>query len=181
MTKNNKALRIPKAILEQNAGKECSEKEAVGFLGLQLNGPSKVEINSGIKYGFLERPSSGHVKLTELGRKVLRPQEPKDVVEGFRAAILRAPEISDVYKHYGGENLPDQQFFDNALVDTFHIPQEKLSEFKSIFNETLQSAQLIEEHNGKQRVIDISQESAYKGESADALKKLGKSVSIDAN
>lgn len=177
----DKALRIPKAILEQNAGKECSEREAVGFLGLQLNGPSKVEINSGIKYGFLERPSSGRVKITELGRKVLRPQESKDVVEGFREAVLRAPEISDIYKHYRGENLPDQQFFDNTLVDTFHIPQEKLSEFKTIFIETLQNAHLLEEHNGKQRVIDISQEDAYKGESADTLKKLGKSISIDAN
>jgi len=178
----DKALRIPKAMLEQNAGgKECSDKEAVQFLGLQLNGPSKVEISSGIKYGFLERPSSGHVKLTELGKKVLRPQGPKDSLEGFREAVLKAPDISDVYKHYRGENLPDQQFFDNTLTDTFNIPKEKLSEFKAIFMESLQAAQLLEEHNGKQRVIDISQGGAYGSETDDTIKKLGKSISIDAN
>jgi hypothetical protein len=174
----DKALRIPRAILEQNAGKECSESEAAGYLGLRLNGPVRVEISSALKYGFLERPASGRIKLSELGRKVLRPQQPKDEIEGLREAVLKAPEISDVYKHYRGENLPDDQFFDNALVDTFRIPQGKLNEFKSIFVETLKKAQLIEEHNGKNRVLDISQDDAHREESSDTLKKLGKGLSV---
>ena len=174
----DKALRVPRAILEQNAGKECSDREAAGFLGIKLSGPFQVEINAALKYGFLERPSPGRLKLSDLGRKVLRPQEPRDEIEAFREAVLKAPEISDVYKHYRGENLPDQQFFDNALVDTFHIPQAKLSEFKTIFVESLKKAELIEEHNGKLRVLDISQEVPQLGESSDTLKKLGKSVSI---
>lgn len=45
----DKALRIPRAILEQNAGKECSESEAAGYLGLKLNGPVRVEISSALK------------------------------------------------------------------------------------------------------------------------------------
>jgi hypothetical protein len=177
----DKALRIPRAILEQNAGKECSDSEAAGYIGLKLNGPVRVEISSGLKFGFLERPSPSRIKLSELGRKVLRPQQPKDELEGLREAVLKAPEISDVYKHYRGENLPDEQFFDNALVDTFRIPQAKLDEFKSIFIETLQKAHLLEEHNGKYRVIDISQEEAHRDDSSDTLKKLGKSVSINPN
>src|SRR5205085_10389180 len=161
----DKSLRIPRAILEQNAGKECSDREAAGFLGLILTGPIQVEINSALKYGFLERPSPGRLALTALGRKVLRPQGSKDVIEGYRAAVLNAPEISDVYKHYRGENLPDQQFFDNALVDTFHVPDAKLSEFKSIFIETLRQAELLEEHDGKLRVLDVSQNGASLGDS----------------
>lgn len=177
----DKALRIPGAILEQNAGRECSETEAAGFVGLRLNGPVRVEISSALKFGFLERPSPGRIRLSDLGRKVLRPQQPKDEVDGIREAVLKAPEISDVYKHYRGENLPDQQFFDNALVDTFHIPQAKVSEFKAIFIETLLKAKLLEEHNGKQRVIDISHEDAHRGDTSDTLKKLGKSVTISAH
>lgn len=177
----DKSLRIPRAILEQNAGKECSDREAAGFLGLVLTGPIQVEINSALKYGFLERPSPGRLALTALGRKVLRPQGSKDIIEGYRAAVLNAPEISDVYKHYRGENLPDQQFFDNALVDTFHIPDAKLSEFKSIFIETLRQAELLEEHDGKLRVLDVSQNGASLGDSPDTLKKLGKSVTISAD
>lgn len=177
----DRALRVPKAILDQNAGKECSEAEAVGFLGFKLSGELRSEISSGVKFGFLERPAPGRIKLTDLGRKILRPQEPKDEIDGLREAVLKAPEICDVYKHYRGENLPDQQFFDNALVDTFHIPQSKLSEFKEIFIDTLQKAQLLEEHNGKRRIVDISQEGTYRGESSSTLEKLGKSINIGAN
>ncbi len=77
--------------------------------------------------------------------------------------------------------MPDEQFFDNALVDTFRIPQGKLPEFKSIFIETLKTAQLLEEHNEKNRVIDISQDEAHRDGSSDTLKKLGKSVSVNPN
>jgi hypothetical protein len=116
-----------------------------------------VEFSSALKFGLLERPSPGRVSLTDLAKKILRPHDPKDELDGLRQAVLKAPEISDVYRHYRGENLPDDQFFDNALVDNFKIPQPKLTEFKTIFLETLRKAQLIEEHNGKIRVLDISQ------------------------
>lgn len=177
-----KALRIPKAVLEQNAGKACSDSEAAGFIGLKLNGPVRVEIRSALKFGLLERPSPGQIKLSDLGRKVLRPQQPKDEIEALREAVLKAPEFSDVYKHYRGENLPDQQFFDNALVDTFHIPQGKVSEFKAIFLETLETAKLLEEHNGKFRVLDVAPDQAhYAKRTGDILQKLGKSVSVGPN
>src|SRR5215207_4761285 len=143
----DKSLRVPRAILEQNKGKECTDQEAAGFLGVSLSGAIQVEINSALKYGFLERPAPGRLKLTELARKVLRPQAPRDEIDGYRAAVLKASDISDVYKHYRGENLPEQQFLDNTLVDTFKLPQEKLSEFKAIFIESLKAAKLLEEHD----------------------------------
>ncbi len=52
-----KAIRIPQAILEQNAGKACSRADAAKFLGLgSPAGPFSVEIGSAIKYGFLDQP-----------------------------------------------------------------------------------------------------------------------------
>jgi len=176
-----KALRIPRAILEQNAGKECTDKDAAGFVGLgTAKGPFTVEISSSIKYGLLERPSSGKIAITDLGRKVLRPQNPKNELDGLREAVLKAPNISDVYNHYRGENLPDDNFFDNALVDKLKIPQEKVKEFKTIFFETLEKAKLIEEHNDKQRVIDFSKSGEPGVDSAARIKKLGKDVTIEA-
>jgi hypothetical protein len=174
----DKVLRVPKAILDQNAGKECSEAELAKFLGLKLTGPTRVEISSALKFGLLERPSAGRVKLTEIAKKILRPQEPKDQLDGLRQAVIKAPDIGDVYRHYRGENLPDDQFFDNALVDTFHIPQAKLAEFKSIFLDTLRKAQLLEEHDGKIRILDVSSEVASPEATAETIKKLGKTVTI---
>jgi hypothetical protein len=37
-----KALRIPRAIIDQNAGKPCSEKESAKFVGVGFNGPYRV-------------------------------------------------------------------------------------------------------------------------------------------
>ena len=163
----DKALRVPRAILEQNAGRECSDKETAGYVGVTLVGPFQVEIGSALKYKFLERPTPGRLGLTDLGRKILRPHNPGDVIEGYRQAVLNAPEISAVYKHYRGENLPDQQFFDNALVDNFRIPASKLSEFKSVFLDSLRAAKLVEERDGKIRLLDVSQEIAYLGENSE--------------
>lgn len=174
----DKVLRVPKAILEQNAGKECSDAELAKFLGLKLTGPTRVEISSALKFGLLERPSAGRLVLTDIAKKILRPQEPKEQLDGLREAALKAPDIGDVYRHYRGENLPDEQFFDNALVDTFKIPQPKLAEFKAILLDTLRKAQLIEEHDdGKIRVLDVTPELVSPKATAEAI-KLGKTVAI---
>ncbi|MDT7043618.1 hypothetical protein [Candidatus Nitronereus thalassa] len=175
-----KALRVPRAILDQNAGKICSDKEAAQFVGVGLNGPFRVELSSAIKYGLLDRPEAGKVGVTDLAKKIIRPQEPKDEIDGYREAALKAPDISSVYQHYRGENIPDNQFFNNALTDKFKIPGDKVGEFTEIFIETLTSAHLIEEHNGKRRILDVSQELAPAGTTDENIKKLGKKAKVES-
>lgn len=177
------ALRIPRAILDQNAGKDCSDKEAAKFSGVGFHGPFRVELSSSIKYGLLERPGSGRVKLTDLARKILRPQNPQDELLGLRQAILNAPVVSEVYSHYRGENLPDQQFLINALVDKFQVPQDSVAEFLDVFVDSLRAAALLDDHNGKKRLLDVSSSgdaTQSSSQTEDALKKLGKGVSIAA-
>lgn len=152
----DKALRIPRAILEQNAGKECTVKESAGFLGVGAAGPYTVEVSSGIKYGFLSRPSQGKIAVTERAKQVIRPQEPQDKLNGLRAAVLEAPVFSEVYGHYRGENLPDPEFFRNALVDKFKVPDDKVSEFQEVFLESFRAAELLTDNEGKLRVVDVS-------------------------
>ncbi|MCZ2155435.1 MAG: hypothetical protein LC114_16285 [Bryobacterales bacterium] len=176
-----KVLRIPKAILDQNAGKECSDEDTATFLGIKYNkGPYALELSSAMKCGLLERPSAGRIAVPDLAKKILRPQNEQEELIGLREAVLKAPDISTVYSHYGGENLPDMQFFDNALVDKFGIPKDEVAEFKTIFFDTLNKAKLIEEHNGKLRLLDVSGDVPAKSGSSEALKKLGNSVTLDA-
>ena len=174
-----KSLRIPKGILEQNAGKVCTDQESATYVGMKYNkGPYAVELNSAIKFGLLERPESGRIKLTEIARKILKPQETDEELSGLREAVLKAPVISEIYSHYRGENLPDSEFFDNALTDKFKIPEDKLKEFKSIFFESLKSAELISEHEGKYRVIDISAESTGQEKAQQTFKKLERTTKV---
>jgi len=176
-----KALRIPKAILDQNAGKDCTDEESAAFLGIKYNtGPYATELSSSIKYGLLERPEPGRVTVTPIAKKVLRPQNEQEELQGLREAAMKAPDISTVYSHYRGEYLPDDQFLDNALVDKFRIPKEKLSEFKSVFFETLNKAKLLEEHNGRKRVLDVTGEVSTDGVASENLKRLEKAVTVSA-
>jgi hypothetical protein len=175
------ALRIPKAILEQNAGKACTPQQAATLLGFSTaKGPFSVEISSAAKYGFLSR-SDGKLQPTDLARRILRPTTTDDALKGYREAILNAPELSDVYKHYRGENLPDDEtFFRNTLIDTFHIPEDDYPAFKKIFDESLEKANLFQKHGDKTRVIDISEEISLPEGQSPRIKKLGAEAPVRA-
>jgi hypothetical protein len=174
-----KSLRIPKGILEQNAGKECTDEQSATYVGVKFNkGPYIVELNSAIKFGLLERPESGKIGLTDISRKILKPQEENDKITGFREAIIKAPVISDIYTHYRGENLPDTQFLDNALTEKYNIPTNKLAEFRAIFFDSLNTAELISEKDGKYRLLDISFDTSGHEKAAESFKKLEKSAKI---
>lgn len=178
-----KCTRIPQAILDQNAGNQCTDKEAAGFAGMGYTGQLGVEISSAIKYGLLERPSAGHVKPTELARRIVRPQSATDKRDGMRQAVLNAPGISDAYKHYRGENLPDLPFLNNAARDTFHIPDDKVDQFVGIFIQALKDSELLEDIGGKQRVLDVTHGSdvtAAAIDSGEHLKKVSRGVSVQS-
>jgi len=181
-----KCLRIPQAVLENNAGKECTDREAAKFASIGWGGAVGVEISSAIKYGLFERPSAGKVKPTDITRRIVKPQTSTDKIDAIREALLKAPLISDIYKHYRGENLPDESsFLANTATETFKIPADRVNEFISVFLEDLEAAELLEEVNGKKRVLDITHTpSEVPGVSSiatdDHLKKVSKGVAVDA-
>lgn len=94
-----KVLRIPQAILDQNAGRDCAEAEAAGFVGVGYNGPFRLEISSALNYGFLDRPEAGKIRVTDLARSAIRPQNLGDDIKALQQAVLQAPQVSEVYEH----------------------------------------------------------------------------------
>lgn len=174
-----KALRIPKAILDQNAGRPCSTAEAAAFLGTKAHGPFRLELSSATKFGLMERPEAGTVEPSALAKQILRPQKPEDAQDGYRKAILQAPVISDVYKHYRGENLPDDQFLKNTVVDNYNVPAEKFDEFRTVFLGSLETAGLLSKHGDKIRILDLSAPDAIPAEQkSDRIKKLEKAANV---
>jgi hypothetical protein len=152
-----RALRIPRAILFQNAGKPSSLAEAAKFLGGKVTGEFGVEASSAKKYGFLAS-DGGKLALTDRAKRALRPQNESDELSAIREAVLAAPEISEVYKFYRGEALPDEEFFANALTERFKIPADKISDFREVFNDSLRKAQLIDESGEQPKLIDVGRE-----------------------
>ncbi len=179
-----KSLRIPQAILEQNAGNACTPKEAAGFARIGWTGEIGVEISSATKYGLLERPSPGKVKPTELVRKIARPEDPKDRLEALRQAVLTAPVISDLYKRYRGEYLPDKEFLRNTAINSFNVAEDQADEFIGIFLQTLKDAELLQDiGDGKTRVLDVTTPTSGVPSSEigeEQIKKLSKGVTVQA-
>lgn len=174
-----RALRIPKGILEQNAGRGCTEEQSASFIGVKFNkGPFTSELSSCYKFGLLKRTSPGYLELTDTARMILRPQNPEDEINGLRKAVQNAPEVSEVYEHYRGENLPDDDFFKNALTDKFRIPVTSVEDFKKVFFDSLYFAKLIEEKGDKRRIIDVTATNETPGKAADRLKAISKGVKV---
>jgi len=173
-------MRIPQAILEQNAGEACSDKEGAGFAKIGWTGEIGVEIGSAIKWGLLSRPTPGKIKPTDLVRKITRPQDPKDKLAALRECVMAAPVISDVYTKYRSENLPDREFFVNALRDSFAVPQDHIDDFIAVFEKSLKEAELLQEvSSGKFRVLDVTSPGDTKtavGE--EQIRKLSKAVTV---
>jgi hypothetical protein len=181
-----RCLRIPQAVLENNAGKECTDREAARFAGIGWGGPIAVEISSAIKHGLFRRPNPGKVEPTDITRRIVRPQKPTDKVDALREAVLNAPVVSDVYKHYRGENLPEEtSFLANTATETFKIPPDRVTDFISVFLEDLEAAQLLEDQNGKKRVLDITHTPSTASDGSviatdDVLKKVAKGITVEA-
>jgi len=150
------------------------------------SGQIAVEISSAIKYRLFQRPNPGKVEPTDVTRRIVRPQRLNDKIDAIREAILSAPLISDVYKHYRGENLPDEiSFLANTATESFKIPANRVNEFIGVFLEDLEAAQLLEVQNGKKRVLDITHMPSDASGMAsittdDHLKKVSKGVTVEA-
>jgi hypothetical protein len=155
-----RALRIPRVLYEQNAGKPATPLEAAKFAGLgSAAGPFAVELSSAKKYGFLSVEGQ-KLALTERARRAIAPQSEDDKINALREAILDAPELSEVYNFYRGENLPDETFFLNALKERFHVPPGKIPEFSTVFNDSVLAAGLLDETGDRPRLIDIGRDTS---------------------
>lgn len=177
-----KALRIPKAIVEQNAAKPCTSHQAATYVGLTYGPSYRVEASAAKKFGLTASQERGYVEPSELALKILRPQSPKDEQQGLQEAILNAPTLGDVYRHYRGENLPDTKFFRNALTDNFNVPQDKVDAFVQVFMESVTFAKMGEGKDGKFRLFDVDAVGGgaqTQGDSAE-IKRLGKRANVDS-
>jgi len=63
-------------VLEQNAGKDCTDREVAKFVGVGFGGPVKVEISFGVKYGFFGAAIARPGSRDRTRAQVLRPQQP---------------------------------------------------------------------------------------------------------
>lgn len=175
-----KCLRIPAAIIDQNAGKPTTSQQAATYLGIKYGAGYRLEASAASKFGLIQSPDRGMVSPSDLAVQIIRPKSPQDEARGLQAAVLQAPTISDVYMHYRGENLPDDKFFRNALLDSFNVSQDKIDSFISVFVESIKYAGMGEEKDGKFRLfnVDAAGNTETLGKESTEIKRLGKKANV---
>jgi hypothetical protein len=158
-----RALRVPQALYDQNGGRPATLQEAVRFTGgTAVSGAFRTEVSSAKKYGFLETAPGSKIALTDRARKAIAPQSPRDRVDALREGVLAAPDLSDVYNFYRGENLPDETFLVNALTDRFGVPSDKVAEFLSVFRDSLRVSELIDESGPRPKLVDVGRDERHR-------------------
>jgi len=77
--------------------------------------------------------------------------------------------------------LPDDQFLRNTVTENYKVPTDSFQEFKQVFLESLETAELISRHGDKIRITDVASAGTGAPEHSDRLKKLEKTTTVGVN
>ncbi len=121
------AIKIPKAIEEQNAGNPMKAEilaKAVGFNQSQ-DWRFKDLLKSANQYGLVEGSgASATVSMTQIGSDVIAPGSPAERQVALLNAFRKVENFFQVENFYKGKKLPEDEFFENTLIRQFIIPRE---------------------------------------------------------
>jgi hypothetical protein len=149
----SQCLRIPQAIMERNAGRECTEREGAAFAGLRFARGTRAEICSAVKYGLLDRRGIGRVMPTAIARKIFTSKNAGQRMAAMRRSLLHAPVLSDLYRRVQGRPLSDLRFLMESMKSSIEISSENMHSLVVVLIRSLTDAKLLEDVDGRQRVI----------------------------
>ncbi|MYJ73476.1 MAG: hypothetical protein F4092_17265, partial [Rhodospirillaceae bacterium] len=125
-----KALRLPRALLEQYAGQPTPPIDLALAVGVKPSSSGwRTLTGSAIGYGLTEGGyNAPTISLTNLGRRAVAPQEEGEDVEALREACLRPAVISMFLRKYDGNKFPREEIALNVLKGEFEVPAARADE-----------------------------------------------------
>lgn len=128
------ALKIPRALKDQNGGNPWSPAEVAKAVGLGNSDPFYYLTAASRDYGLSEGTrNAATIALTPLGREAVYPSSPEAEMDALRRSFFSIPLFQKVVDFYGGSKLPEARFLANALETTFQLDPRTHSEFVPIF------------------------------------------------
>lgn len=130
------ALRVPRAIRENNAGNEWASKEVAAALRVGSGSGNFFYLSAasrdfGLSVGTRDTAT---IKLTDLGRQAVYPGSDEEEAEALRTAFLSVDIFRRVLEYYKGNNLPERRFLSNTLQTTFGLDPAFHDEFLELFD-----------------------------------------------
>jgi len=129
------ALKIPQAIKSKNKGHPLESKLVAKACGLaHMTSKFFYQSTAARDYGLtLGTRDTTNIELTELGRAILYANTPELERQKKIEAFFKVEKFKQVYDHYDGSNLPEEQYLSNTLEDKFQIPTTLHVEFIDVF------------------------------------------------
>ena len=124
----DKALRVPRALVEQYAGQPTAPLEVAMAVGVKPSSSgwrslTGAAIGYGLTDGGYNAPT---IALTDLGRRALVPQEEGEDIVALREACLRPLIIGGFLRKYDGSKFPREDIARNVLRGEFGVPAARV-------------------------------------------------------
>lgn len=150
------ALRIPRTIFENYAGHATSPLRVASAMNVQPgNSGFRMLCGASIAYELTEGGyNAPEIKLTSLGKRIVRPTSEGDDIAAKREALLKPRVVREFLTRYDNSPLPKDNIAQNVLND-IGVPTERTSEVLASIIESAEALGLITEIRGK-RYVDLN-------------------------
>jgi predicted nucleotide-binding protein len=174
----DQALRIPKAIMDEHAGKPTRPLDVAHAMSVQPgSGSFRMLCGAAIAYGLTDGGYNADlIALTDLGRTVLSKEGQPEGLRARREATLRPRIIHEFLNKYDGSKMPRE---DVALkvLEGLGVPPDALDRANRLVSDAAKSAGFLKEINGVQ-YVDLSQTDSH-GEPELHLEKISTAEQIE--
>lgn len=148
-----KAMRVPKAIAEEYAGKGATPFQVAKALELPPSGRQFEGLcGAALAYGLTTAgPNAPVIELSELGKRATRPLKEDDDLAAKREAFLLPKIIGEFFTRYDSSPLPRGDIALNVLAD-MGVAQERTKSVYELIVEGATALGFIEDIKGKKYV-----------------------------
>ncbi|MCC6677243.1 MAG: nucleotide-binding protein [Phycisphaerales bacterium] len=124
------ALQILRAIGDEGAAKSMDRILLAKAVDRTPNSSEfRSLLSSSLKYGLTTgTEKADYISPTPLGLRIIRPQSDSERRAALIEAAMHPDFFGNVLNHYNRNKLPTGEFFHNALVRTFNIPEHHASD-----------------------------------------------------
>ena len=125
-----RALRLPRALIEQFAGEPTSPLDLALAVGVKPSSSGwRVLTGAAIGYGLTDGGyNAASISLTGLGRCAVAPEEDGDDIEALREACLKPTVLRGFLNKYDGNKFPRDDIAQNVLKSQFDVPAARTDE-----------------------------------------------------
>jgi len=170
------AMRIPNVVRSHNGGKPYAPSEVAKAVGMGMSGTFYYLTAAARDFGLTEGTRDATtISLTHLGRQAVYPQSDAELSSAILKAFLSVEIFRKIVEHYGGSQLPGDEFVRNTLEIDYGLDPRVHDEFLDLFHKNCRFVGIGAEFDGTPTRADGDpdeqvEKKASKGEQRSAAK-----------